>query len=365
MRSHWSNCIANFDNEVDDFVADYFADPQRRVLLVAAAGFDPRSRRIAALLSGALGDRLSAVYIREERPRPSEELVRRGDENEAALQALTPNCRIVKVDVFADDGAPVGGTRVIAALVDYDVPEDITDVVLDFSALSTGIGFPLAKILLEDCEAATGRAFHLMVVSNPETDDRISSVPSSRPSPVRGFAPLAGGDRKVAQIWIPQLAHGKMGALAQIGVAVGECYKICPLLPFPASNPRRADDLLSEYQSALVDEWLVDPRDVVYASERNPLDCFRTLSMLKIRFDRTMQDSYEPRLVLSPVGSKVLAAGALLAAIEHEMAVHYLETEGYTFEDIAPERAAAPDQTVHLILSGPLYASYPAPHPTA
>jgi hypothetical protein len=63
MREHWSNCITNFDGDVDDFVADYFADTSRRCLLVAAAGFDPRSRRIASVLASTLGDRLSALFI--------------------------------------------------------------------------------------------------------------------------------------------------------------------------------------------------------------------------------------------------------------------------------------------------------------
>jgi hypothetical protein len=149
-----------------------------------------------------------------------------------------------------------------------------------------------------------------------------------------------------------------MSSLTQIGADIGRCYKICPLLPFPARNPRRADDLIAEYRTALVDEWEVDPRDVVYASEWNPLDCYRTLSTLKARLDRTMQGTYEPRMVLSPLGSKVLAAGALMAAIEHGMAVHYLETEAYDFEQPADDAGRLPDMTVHLILSGPAYSSY-------
>lgn len=363
MRRHWENCITNFDDAVDTFVADYFADTARRVLLVAAAGFDPRSRRISQMLADTLGDRLSAAFIREERPGASEALIERADENETALKGLVPDCTIFKVDVFADDGAPVGGSRVVSLLSQHPVADEVTDVILDLSALSIGIGFPAARMLLEDCEAATNRAFHLMIVSNPEMDDRISSVPSSRAGSVKGFSPpIEAEGHGLAQVWIPQLAHGRAQALTQIGASIQRRYKICPLLPFPARNPRRADDLLAEYRTELVDEWAVDPRDVVYASERNPLDCYRTLSTLKTRFDRTMKGTYEPRMVLSPVGSKVLAAGALMAAIEHDMAVQYLETESYLFDNPEPSPDDLPDMTVHLILSGPLYASY---HETA
>ncbi len=364
MRKHWENCITNFDAAVDDFVADYFEDPLRRVLLVAAAGFDPRSRRISQMLADTLGSRLSALYVREERAGASEALIEQADENEAALKAIVPDSVVIKIDVFAEDGAPVGGSRIVSRLSEHPVADEVTDVILDLSALSIGIGFPAARMLLEDCESTENRSFHLMIVSNPEMDDMISSVPSSRAGSVKGFSPPIEDDAQgLAQVWIPQLARGRALALTQIGAAIPSRYKICPLLPFPARNPRRADDLLAEYRTELVDEWEVDPRDVLYASERNPLDCYRTLSTLKTRFDRTMRGTYEPRMVLSPVGSKVLAAGALMAAIEHEMAVQYLETESYLFENAMIGPNEAPDMTVHLVLSGPLYASYDQPAP--
>lgn len=359
MRKHWSNCIANFDDEVAAFVCDYFNDPSRRVLLVAAAGFDPRSQRVSKLLADALGDRLSAFYIREERPGAPDELVKRADENEAALKAVVPNSKVFSIEVFADDGAPVGGARLVAEILANPIAPEITDVILDLSALSIGIGFPAAKLLLEECEGNDARAFHLMIVSNPELDDLISSVPSSRISPVKGFAPDIGMSAlEVAQIWIPQLARGRATALTQIGASLGNWYKICPVLPFPARNPRRADDLLTEYQNELVNEWEIDPRDIVYASERNPLDCYRTLSTLKKRFDRTMDGTYEPRMVLSPLGSKVLAAGAMMAAIEHGMSVQYVETESYDFSAAKSSPGDPCDMLVHLVLSGALYKGF-------
>lgn len=359
MRKHWSNCITNFDDDVATFVGDYFSDPSRKVLLVAAAGFDPRSQRVSKMLTDTLGNRLTAYYIREERPGATDELIKRADENEVALKAIVPDSRVLKIDVFADDGAPVGGARLVAEILSNPIGSDVTDIILDLSALSIGVGFPAAKLLLEECEDGEARAFHLMIVSNPELDDLISSVPSSRISPVKGFAPDVGmSSLEVAQIWIPQLARGRASALTQIGATPGNWYKICPVLPFPARNPRRADDLLTEYQNELVNEWEIDPRDIVYASEKNPLDCYRTLSTLKQRFDRTMDGTYEPRMVLSPLGSKVLAAGAMMAAIEHGMSVQYVETESYDFSAAKSSLGGPTDMLVHLVLSGPLYQGY-------
>jgi len=359
MRDHWGNCITHFDDKVDGFLADYFGEPDRRCLLVAAAGFDPRSQVVTRKLSAILGDRLKAFFIREERGRPAENLLQRADENEATLRSVVQDAEVVKIDVFAEDGAAVGGQRLIEVLRTLTIPEDVTDVVLDMSALSIGIGFPAARLLLERCERAASRSFHLVIVSNPELDERISSEPADRPLVVRGFAGTsADGDLPKARIWLPQLAHGRSSTLSKIGLSIDERYKVCPIVPFPSRNPRRADELITEYRSQLVNEWDVDPRDLVYVSERNPLDCYRTLQMLKQRHDKAVAGVYEPQIILSPVGSKVLAAGAMMAAIEYDLAIHYLETLRYDFDGIEDREDGPPDIIVHMLLSGPAYGDY-------
>lgn len=370
MREHWANCITHRDEDVLTFMRTYFARPERKVLLLAAAGFDPRANVIATQLADVLGDRLSAIFVREERPNPSQQLTARADQNEVSLRDLVPASEVIKIDIFADDGAPVGGHRISKELIKRPVPADVSDVIVDLSALSIGIGFPSARMLLESCEARSDCAFHIMITSDPDLDDQITSDPSDRPSPVKGFAPTMGPanvdvDQDVAKIWIPQLAQGRMATLIKIGSQLGDFYKVCPLLPFPARDPRRADNLVTEYQTAIIDEWSVDPRDFVHASEWNPLDCYRRLSRLKMRFDRTMTGTYIPRMVLSPIGSKVLAAGALMAAIDHDMSVQYVETESYSIDEtiqansIDPGNTEQPEKSfVHVILSGPLYKNY-------
>lgn len=362
MRKHWDNCITHFDEEVSAFVDEYFGKVDRHCLLVAAAGFDPRSRRIAEMLAAAMPTRVAALFIREERGRANAKLVADANVNDAELRTLFPNCTVLRIDVFGDDDAPVGGARIASALSAFKIAHEITDIVLDLTALSIGIGFPAARLLLEACEQIETRSFHLMIASNPELDDRIVSEPCNRPTPVRGFTGTAGlgGTLEVATVWLPLLTKGRGATLDGIGRSVGDCYKICPVLPFPSRDPRRADALLAEHQSRLVDEWFVDPRDIVYVSERNPLDCYRTLSTLKARYDRAVKDIYEPQIIISPVGSKVMAAGALMAAIEHDLRVEYLETIRYEFDPASHQTVAPPEMVVHVLLAGPAYADMEA-----
>ncbi|HEX5183221.1 MAG TPA: hypothetical protein VFW19_08735 [Allosphingosinicella sp.] len=355
-RPYWQKCVAHFDDGVGEFIKSYFGQADRRCVLVAAAGFDPRSRRVAGLLAAVLKERLTGLFIREERGTPDAELIDAAEDNVKALQADVPSSEVVSVEIFGNDNAPVAGARIAAVIGNYPIADDVTDVILDMTALSIGIGFPAAKLLLEDCERR-GTAFHIMIASNPELDDEIASEPGDRPMAVRGFAGVDrnGSALEIARIWVPQLARGRSSALNDIGRSVGETYKICPVLPFPARDPRRADALIAEYETQLVDEWQVDPRDLVYVSEHNPLDCYRTLSTLKARYDMTVDQIFEPSIILSPIGSRVMAAGALMAALEHDLPVQYIETVRYTFDPNKPLVAETSDMIVHLLLSGPSY----------
>lgn len=360
MRPHWSNCLTHFDTEVETFAGKYFARSDRRCLLVAGAGFDPRARRVARILSGAMNGRLSCVLIREERGDPAANLQADADANEAELKAMIPDAAIMRISIFAEDGAPVGGNNLATELRKFAWPDGLTDVVLDMSALSIGVGFPAAKLLLEHCERRVDLNFHLMVASNPELDASIIGEPADRMINARGFAgdPDVVGGERIARIWLPQLAHRRGATLTKIRAANEDIYKVCPILPFPARDPRRADELITEFGPQLRDEWQVDARDLIYVSERNPLDCYRTITMLKQRYDRTVEGVYVPQLILSPIGSKVMAAGALMAAIEHDLTVQYVETLRYDFKvhDLQPRPAT--DMIVHVWLHGPIYAGY-------
>ena len=68
---------------------------------------------------------------------------------------------------------------------------------------------------------------------------------------------------------------------------------------------------------------------------------------------------YVPQLILSPLGSKVMAAGAMMAAIEHELTVQYVETLRYDFDCTAgADESDAREMIVHIWLHGPVYAGY-------
>lgn len=367
MRPHWNVCITHFDDKVDEFIINYFSDIDRRCVLVAGAGFDPRSKRISKKLHATLGERIQAILIREERNDPAVELMEAANQNEVEMTTLIPATKVARVQIFdADDSAPVGGLRIAKELAGYQWPEGLTDIVLDVSALSTGIGFPIARYLLDYCEQNEGLNFHVMISSNPEIDARIVTEPYSMPTYVKSFSGdlSSYAEQPIVRIWLPQLATGRYATLEKItGVHGDDFYKVCPILPFPARNPRRADDLIAEFLPLLTAE-VVDARDYIYVSERNPLDSFRKISTLKQRYDRTMEGVFTPQLVLSPLGSKVMTVGAMMAAIEHGLPVQHVENLRYDFDpNRKPGGDEENDMTVHIWLHGPIYAGYAPPQP--
>lgn len=342
----------------------YFAEPSRRCLLVAGAGFDPRSTTVARLLAGSVKQgAMAALFVRERRPKPDVDLVERGERHADALSSLVSGAAITDVEVLsAEDGAVVGGHRVVKVLRDggYDTLHGVTDVVLDMSALSIGISFPIAQFLLKACErAGSDTNFHVLAASHPQVDGAIASIYNDTVDPIRGFSggiDLGDGDQE-PKIWLPLLAPGRGPALQRIRDKMRGPVSVCPVLPISQRNPRAAEELIEEFQSELYQEWEVDPRNLVYAIEDDPLDFYRTVSAINARYGRVFKGVTPSHTVLSPSGNKVLAIGALMAALEHELAVRYVEAVEYSVDWAAVETAdPEASSLVHVWLHGTPYS---------
>lgn len=355
----WDPCIAHRHEDVPDFIKDYFGDPNHRALLIAGAGFDPRSLAVATQLAAAQAS-LRAIFIKEERPSPKQDLVDLATANGQALKALITNSEILPVDIFGPDEAVVGG-RNVTNLISRQQFRDVTDVVVDLSALSIGISFPIIRYFAERIEKGQGPAnLHVFVSHNPGTDTRIQSVASDSPGFVHGFRGEFTLDRSAtaARLWLPQLEFGRRNALGRLFDLI-KPHDTCPILPFPASDPRTGDALVEEYLAEFQGTWQVDASNIVYADEGDPLDLYRTILRLYDLRQRVFGETGGSLLVLSPLGSKLMALGALMAALERDLPVAYLEAIEYNLEPTVPKESGAL-HFVHVWLEGDVY---PSPRP--
>ena len=362
----WRPCVDHSGPAVHEFARAHFGEAHRRILLVGGAGFDPRALTVARLLAEVAGNRVKGVFLREERPDAEEALVTRAEEQARDLLALFSDVKIENVRVFEDDRAVGLGRHVIDAVAGVDLAAH-TDIVVDFSALSIGSSFPVTRWLLESLEARSCRGgtdsgpptvvtLHAFVTASPATDSRIVSQPSSVVGPVHGFRGRLDIDEKAraARLWMPQLRLKNTELLRQVHSFLGP-HDVVPVLPFPAHEPRAGDRLIEHYAEEF-DRWEVDARSIVYADEKNPLDYYRTV--LRIHDGRypVFEKTGGSLLILSPLGSKVLALGGMMAAVERDLPVVYVEALSYDADLTSLEDVQyTSSDLVHVWLFGEAY----------
>lgn len=355
-KLRWDRCIAHRAEEADEFFISYFGQKDREVLLIGGAGFDPRSTALTRRLAN-LTPALRAILIREQRPNPAQQLLDYAEANIDALCKVLAAVEVVPVEIVRVDNSIVGGRNLVTAvnLLDFRSP---TDVVVDISAMSVGVSYPLIRYLIERKERHNETwNIHMVVNQDAALDESILPLPSDTPSIVHGFRGGWGqaATAKAAKLWLPQLALGRQGILQRIYEFV-EPHETCPILPFPAARPRLADELAEHYLVSLESSWEVDPRNIVYAAEDDPLDLYRTLLRIDDLRRQVFEESGGSLLVLSPTGSKLLSMGALLAALERDLPVVYLESIGYDFHGkrLGQDATESPE-FVHIWLEGDAY----------
>jgi hypothetical protein len=362
-RPLWDRCIHHRGENASTFVDDYFTEADRRVLLIGGAGFDPRSLTVPAKLAACCGDRLNGLFIREERPNANDQLREQADANDARIRASISDVDIFSVDVFDIDNAPVGGRRATTAIHERADLSPVTDVVLDCSALSVGVMFPIARYCFEMTrKIGPDKNFHLVVLDDPQTDSSIEATACGIASPMHTFS---GGlnldvNNDAARLWLPQLGTGKREFLNLIFQDV-QPHAVCPIIPFPSGNPRAGDELIEEYgdlfeavSDPMTPTWNVDSRDIVYTHEKSPLDLYRSILRIDDARRRVFSETGGSQVVLSPLGSKAVGVGLLMAALERSFAVVSVETIEYTYtnEDVRLTNNA---DLVHLWLHGEAY----------
>ena len=364
-RMLWERCIHNRGQDALGFAQEYFSQNNRHVLLIGGAGFDPRSQLVTHELSRVCEGRLKGLYIRERRPNASTKLVAMADDNDEAIRKLVPSAEIFHVDVIDIDNAPIGGQRAVREINSRINLDNVTDLVLDCSALSTGLFFPLTRYCLE-ISKSVGKEFnfHLLVLDDPKTDAAIRSVSCGKASALHTFA---GGltldaNHDAAKLWLPQLGTNRRDYLNLIYQEV-QPHSVCPILPFPSVNPRTGDEFIQEYgdlfdsrSDPLTVAWNVDSRDIVYTHEKSPLDLYRAVLRIDQARRRVFSQTGGSQLILSPLGSKAVSIGLLMAALERGFAVVSVEAIEYHF-DTEANRVENTGELVHLWLHGEAYNS--------
>lgn len=358
-NGRWEYCISHKNDEVKKFIDVYFSQSGKKVLLIGGAGFDPRTCIFPKMLYEVLKEKIKIILIKEERPNPTGDLTEKSNNNIESLRSFISDIEIIPVDIFSKDLAVTGGITIVRELRQH-IENGYTDIIFDQSAMSIGICFPLMRYALEmqeKLESVTN--VHVVVSANAKIDQAIKSLPTDKAREVPGFKGgfgLSESDN-AAKLWLPQLAFKQKDSLNQLYIDI-EPHDICPILPFPATDPRVGDELLKHYDRTLLESWEVDPRNIIYAAENNPLDLYRTILRLDDERSEVFEKIRGSLMILSPSGSKIHAIGAFMAAVERNLPMRYIESVSYKVDwSIIDQYIEKNTEIIHLWLAGDAYTS--------
>src|ERR1019366_4380126 len=131
------------------------------------------------------------------------------EKNIATLKEILPALVLREVNVFSPSDMALTGGRQVAEIARSLQWSGISDVVIDCSALSRGIVFPLVRSVLNNPAAPIN--LHLLVIDQASLDDGIVAEPSERASSMHGFKGRLGleSSQQSAVLCLPQLVPGQ------------------------------------------------------------------------------------------------------------------------------------------------------------
>ena len=363
------------DFELATFWSRRLGQRERNIIFILALGFDPRMCDGVSVLAtaGGKGQRDAVLIEFNEGPdSPSHALRALVEENRDKLNKVLAGRGLIShksLKVLDTDGRrveAVNAARLFLSIAEFSKYDDI---VLDVSAMPRGIYLPIvAKLLYLRDEARRANAtaplpsFHVLVSENVQLDSRIRQEGVEESAQfIHGFS---GGAQQEASanipcIWMPLLGEGQ-GAQFRIIQDFVKPNEVLPVLPSPARNPRRADDLVIEYREILFDSLRLDPRNFIFAHERNPFEVYRGLSAVIARYRRSLKPLGGARFVLTALSSKLMSLGPLLAAYELKpeniVGLAHVASHGYLLEPAKPdETPKALSEMFGLWLAGEYY----------
>ena len=287
---------------------------ERRVTFVLGVGFDPRALVALKSLLTQIGNQVVQV-VRLGLPSVEDDDLTREltQANDRCLRELVES-RVVEVASIAyPEGVEsrAAGLRMSRQIKSSGVIGEQDLVVVDVSGLPSSVYFPVIGGLLKASDdQRLQRDIQVVVCENPELDRIILDEGVASPGPISGFRQgLNPDDTGVTRVWVPMLGEHQELYIRSIFDFL-DPREVCPVLPFPARNPRRGDDLLIELRSLIFDIIEVEPRNFIYTDERNPFDLYRGLCRLSDRYTKALGPLGNVTVVTSVHGSKVLSVGA-------------------------------------------------------
>ena len=314
------------DHEFDQFWREQLGRRERKLLIVLGRGFDARalnaSRRIVAV--GAKPD----VWLLAFDNGLDDSAIRSAmtQRNVNALDDLCGSQRVQILDIRIG-GTSLGNATSIStrrAIMRAGEIGAYDDIVVDISAMPRMIALTaIAKLIhdLDELEGKTGRTINLHVSTAESVSADLKTQQGTLSDEVTSVVGFSGhltaqGTEHVPRVWFPVLGENQADRLIKIQDKL-DPDEICPVVPFPSREPRRGDEIIDQHRQVLFDDFQAEPKNILRASEYNPFEAYKQLHSAMDRYRRALKELGGCKAFVSPVSSKLLSVGALLACYDH------------------------------------------------
>ncbi|MCZ7600143.1 MAG: hypothetical protein M5U09_23725 [Gammaproteobacteria bacterium] len=340
MPMLWDQYVFRRGSETNDLWDNLFENRALRLLYIAGGGFDTRAQVVmrncidSIRSSGAVVEEAKLLLIDFTYYHLDEALSELTQRNTRELEELFSAIGSVdRVSFRATEEDPDQSASSALRINTHAVLggfTDQTDIILDASSLPRVIYLALMTSLLNrlipnkatpNALVAEGVNFQVVVAEDANLDGQIKAEdPSSEIVLVPGFssAMQAESVQDWPLVWFPILGEHRVNQMLQIikGADIPGEAEICPVLPHPSRNPRRADRLLVEYKEPLFDSRRTPTSNILYVHESHPFEAYRQLLKAMERYRENMLILGGCRLIVTPFGSKLITLGAGLACFE-------------------------------------------------
>ena len=327
-RMRWDPYMLFGGDTFDQFWKEHLSRRTRDLLFVVGRGFDVRAldapRRI--MHCGGNGRRKLWILCFDNGRPETEDHAEMTTANMTQLQHLfgTDHITEVPIKIIGSGQQSITSRNTERALSHSNQIEAYTDIVIDVSAMPRMIAMTaIAKLirLLDDIFKNDEIDVNLHVVTAESVVGDSSATGGSLSEKVTNVVGFSGRlnsqvDEHVPRIWFPVLGEGQGERLTLIREELRP-DEICPVIPFPSREPRRGDQIIDSYRQILFDDFQVEPLNILHACEFNPFEAYKQLFSVIDRYRDSLRELGGCKAFVSPLSSKLLSVGALLACYDH------------------------------------------------
>jgi len=313
-----------------------------KVIFVLGKGFDQRTCRMLETLKDIISDmEVCLVDYNDDTMQTNQENEVLSRDNYSRIREICHDKRLLEYQVPQYNGNNILKiSESVKGVFNRVLLHKYTHLLIDVSAMPQSVGFSIIKRIL-DIKSGFQKLF-ILVCENSEYDENIKPIVADDSAEyLPGFntfsMDLVAEEDDV--VWFPVLGKYEEKGF-KIMADFLKATEICPIVPFPAKDIRKSEDILRTYGSILFDQYAIDKRNVIYVPEYYPKLIYKKLYDTVCYYEKALilGNNRTIKFVFSSQTSKLIDIGILLTIIklikeEKKAGIVVVENRGYDSTD--------------------------------